>query len=117
MLRQFAEAHHVTLLCKDARSMVVQGGEERTYLNISGNDGLATAGSGDVLTGILTACTAQGLTGLLAASAAAYLHGRLAEQAETETGRRGLVAPDLYRRLGGTAAVVWSQEWTEESNE
>lgn len=117
MLRQFAEAHHVTLLCKDARSMVAQGGEERTYLNISGNDGLATAGSGDVLTGILTACTAQGLTGLLAASAAAYLHGRLAEQAETETGRRGLVAPDLYRRLGGTAAVVWSQEWTEESNE
>lgn len=116
-IRAFADAHHVTLLCKDARSMAAQGGDERIYLNTSGNDGLATAGSGDVLTGILTACTAQGLTGIHAASAAAYLHGRLAEQAETQTGRRGLVAPDLYRRLGGTAAVVWSQDWTEESNE
>lgn len=113
-IRQFADAHHVTLLCKDARSMVVSAGDDRTYLNTSGNDGLATAGSGDVLTGILTACTAQGLSGLDAAAAASYLHGRLAEQAEGETGRRGLVAPDLYRRLSGTAAVVWSEEWSEE---
>lgn len=114
-INMFAEEYHVTLLCKDARSMVASGGDDRIYLNTSGNDGLATAGSGDVLTGILAACTAQGLSGLDAAAAASYLHGRLAEQAEGETGRRGLVAPDLYRKLSGTAAVVWSEEWTEES--
>lgn len=114
-IRAFAENHHVTLLCKDARSMAVNGSDNRTYLNTSGNDGLATAGSGDVLTGILTACTAQGLSGLDAAAAASYLHGRLAEQAEGETGRRGLVAPDLYRRLCGASAVVWSEEFGIES--
>lgn len=110
-MKAFADAHHVTILCKDARSMVVSAGEDRTYLNTSGNDGLATAGSGDVLTGILTAITAQGLSGLDAAAAASYLHGRLAEQAEGETGRRGLVAPDLYRKLSGSAAVVWAEEF------
>lgn len=110
-LRQFVEAHHVTVLCKDARSMAVQSGEERVYLNTSGNDGLATAGTGDVLTGILTACTAQGLKGIDAAAAASWLHGRLAERAEQETGRRGLVAPDLYRQLSSKRAVVWSEEF------
>lgn len=110
-LRTFADAHHVTLLCKDARSMVVSAGDDRTYLNTSGNDGLATAGSGDVLTGILTACTAQGMRALDAAAAASYLHGRLAEQVEGETGRRGLVAPDLYRRLNGQASVVWAEDF------
>lgn len=113
-LRQFADAHHVTLLCKDARSLVVSAGEERVYLNTSGNDGLSTAGSGDVLTGILTACCAQGLSGLDAAAAASYLHGRLAEQAEGETGRRGLVAPDLYKKLSATSAIVWSEDFNAE---
>lgn len=114
-LRAFADAHHVTVLCKDARSMVVSAGDARTYLNTSGNDGLATAGSGDVLTGILTACTAQGLAGLEAAAAASYLHGRLAEQAEGETGRRGLVAPDLYRKLSNQTAIVWTEDFGMES--
>lgn len=113
-LRTFANAHHVTLLCKDARSMVVSAEDARTYLNTSGNDGLATAGSGDVLTGILTACTAQGMAGQAAAAAAAYLHGRLAEQAEGETGRRGLVAPDLYRRLSNETAIVWAESFDTE---
>lgn len=113
-IKQFAETYHVTLLCKDARSMIASAGDDRIYLNTSGNDGLATAGSGDVLTGILTACTAQGLSGLDAAAAASWLHGRLAEMAEGETGRRGLVAPDLYRRLSGAAAVVWSSDFHDE---
>lgn len=110
-IKEFADKHHVTILCKDARSMIVSCGDDRVYLNTSGNDGLATAGSGDVLTGMLTALTAQGLAGLDAAAVASYLHGRLAEQAEIETGRRGLVAPDLYRRLNGTASVVWAEEF------
>lgn len=113
-LRAFANEHYVTMLCKDARSMAVTTDEidARVYLNTSGNDGLSTAGSGDVLTGILTAFTAQGMSGLDAAAAASYLHGRLAEQAEGETGRRGLVAPDLYRKLNNQTAIVWAEEFS-----
>lgn len=110
-LHQFADVHHVTILCKDARSMAVQAGHEEVYLNTSGNDGLATAGTGDVLTGMLTGCAAQGLSGLAAASAASYLHGRRAESAERKRDRRELVATDLFLDAPGSNPVAGLDEF------
>ncbi len=95
-IKQFADRYHVTILCKDARTLIATWMSGRIYLNTSGNDGLATAGSGDVLAGMITACTAQGMSAMEAAAAGSYLHGRYAEAAEVVTERRGLVAPDLY---------------------
>ena len=58
----FTKSHDVSLVCKDARTVVAKRGK-LTYLNSSGNDGMATAGSGDVLTGIIAGLLAQGLSG------------------------------------------------------
>lgn len=101
-IQAFADAHHCTLLCKDARSAAAGWGQKRIYLNVSGNDALATAGSGDVLAGMTGAFLAQGMHGFDAACAAAWLHGKAAEEL-TGSGShtRSVIAPDLPEALRG----------------
>ena len=98
-LRLFAERFSCTILGKDARTLVSSAGHRVQYLNTSGNDGLATAGSGDVLTGITAACLASGMEAFPAAVAAAYLHGRLADALAGEESPRSILATDLIRQL------------------
>ncbi|MDE6388897.1 MAG: NAD(P)H-hydrate dehydratase [Lachnospiraceae bacterium] len=86
--RQLSEKLHCIIVCKDARSVVVCPGGEQGYLNTTGNAGMATAGSGDVLAGMITGLLAQRMTGDEAAVAGVYLHGiagNLAAEKETET--------------------------------
>jgi ADP-dependent NAD(P)H-hydrate dehydratase / NAD(P)H-hydrate epimerase len=89
---------------KGHRTVVAEG--ERVYLNETGNPGMATAGSGDVLAGILVAYLAACFTGIDptwtpfdAAVAAVHVHGLAGDLAAEETGRRGLIASDLVRFL------------------
>lgn len=82
----------VTLL-KGAHSIITSGGT--TLINSSGNPGLATAGAGDVLTGMIAALIARGVGPLEAAGAAAYVHGVAADLAAAELGMDNLVASDL----------------------
>ncbi len=98
-LRLFAERFSCTVIGKDARTLVSSAGHRVQYLNTSGNDGLATAGSGDVLTGITAACLASGMEAFPAAAAAAYLHGRLADALAKEESPRSILATDLIRKL------------------
>ena len=69
------------------------------YLNLSGNNGMATAGSGDVLSGIIGAMLAQGMTADLAAPLGVYLHGLAGDKAAKATGERALIATDLIEAL------------------
>ena len=75
-------------------------------LNPTGNPGLATAGSGDVLTGMVAGLRAQGLDPHAAAWIAAYLHGRAADLAVEETGMASLVAGDVISYLPAAFASV-----------
>lgn len=81
-VQRFAREYHCSILCKDARSIGATWHDDRIYLNVSGNDGLATAGSGDVLAGMCAGFLAQGMEGFSALTAAAWLHGKAAELAE-----------------------------------
>lgn len=99
-LPEFAERFHCTIAGKDARTLVASFGHTERYLNTSGNDGLATAGSGDVLTGIAAACLGFGMEGFAAAKAAVYIHGAAADALEEERSRRSIMATDLIRKLG-----------------
>lgn len=99
-LPEFAERFHCTIAGKDARTLVASFGHTERYLNTSGNDGLATAGSGDVLTGIAAACLGLGMEGFAAAKAAVYIHGAAADALEEERSRRSIMATDLIRKLG-----------------
>lgn len=75
-------------------------------VNNSGTDALATAGSGDVLTGILTGLMAQGMHPELAAVAAVYIHGVAGELAAREHGRRGTTADDIAEAVGAAIESV-----------
>lgn len=72
----------------------------RISINSTGNPGMATAGAGDVLTGIITALLAQGYRPELAAPIGVYLHGLAGDMACAEMGEAGMTAGDIASRAG-----------------
>ncbi len=88
----------VTIVLKGSRTIIAEPGGE-TYINTTGNPGMATAGSGDVLTGIISSLIGQGLRPHIAAAAGAYLHGKAGDAVRECRGERGMVAGDLVRAL------------------
>jgi len=86
------------LLLKGA-STVIATPDGRTYINSTGNPGMATAGSGDVLTGIIAGLLAQGLSITKAAVAGAYIHGLAGDQFADKQSQSSLIAGDLLREL------------------
>jgi len=96
--RDFADIYHVTCVLKDERT-AISIPENMTYLNLSGNAGMATAGSGDVLAGIIGSLMAQGYHSADAAPLAVYLHGVAGDCMVKETGKAGLMAADLVEGI------------------
>lgn len=101
--KDFANTYNVVCVLKDERTITaVPYGP--SYLNLSGNAGMATAGSGDVLAGILSSLMAQGLESAAAAPLAVYLHGAAGDERIKDTGKAGLLASDIIegiRRIMG----------------
>jgi len=98
--KAFTKKYDVSLVCKDARTLVSKRGK-LTYLNASGNDGMATAGSGDVLTGIIAGLLAQGYSGFEAAVMGTYVHGLAGDSARKKTSAYYIMAQDIIKSLGG----------------
>lgn len=96
--KEFASENRVVVVLKGAGTVVTDG--NRVYVNATGNAGMATGGSGDVLTGIVAAQLAQGLEPVHAASLAVYLHGLAGDLAAEVVSEPGLIASDLPRFLG-----------------
>ena len=71
----------------------------RLYINVSGNCGMATAGSGDVLTGLLGALGATGMDGYTTACVGCYLHGIAGDIAAKEYGTYYMLAGDIMQSL------------------
>lgn len=92
---QLSDRLHCIVVCKDARTVVVQQGERQGYLNTNGNCGMATAGSGDVLAGMITGLLAQGMQGMDAAVAGVYLHGYAGDLAVERETASAMMATDL----------------------
>jgi NAD(P)H-hydrate epimerase len=84
----------VVVLLKGAPTVVAQP-EGVTYVNPTGNAGLASGGSGDVLTGVVAGLLGQGLSAVRAAAIGAYLHGLSADVAKEKFGEEGMIAGDL----------------------
>ena len=97
--QEIAKTLSVVLVCKDART-VISNGDKNIYLNLSGNDGMASAGSGDVLTGMILSLLAQGKDGLKAACLGVYLHGAAGDLAAKRKGRAAMLAGDLIDAAG-----------------
>jgi len=97
--REFAREHRLILVLKGAFTAVISP-EGRCWFNPTGNPGMATGGSGDVLTGIIVSLLAQGTGALDAAVAATFLHGLAGDLAASETGEVALIAGDINRFIG-----------------
>ncbi|RZJ72834.1 NAD(P)H-hydrate dehydratase [Flavobacterium sp.] len=95
---KFAAEHKIILVCKGAPTKITNG--ENWFENTTGNAALATAGSGDVLTGIITGLLAQGYAPLEAAKFGVYLHGLTADLAIKTTAPESFVASDIIEYLG-----------------
>ncbi len=108
--RSFAKSNGVSLLLKNAVSILTDG--EELYLNTTGNSALAKGGSGDVLAGLAAGLCASGLSALEGGCCAAYLLGKAAEIGSEKDGEYSLTATDVIAHLGAAFLFV-----TENSHE
>lgn len=94
----FAAKQRVIVLLKGAGTVITDG--TRVAVNTTGNSGMGTGGTGDVLTGLITALLCQGLDAFAAARLGAHLHGLAGDLAAADLSQPGLIASDLPRYFG-----------------
>jgi NAD(P)H-hydrate epimerase len=97
--REFATARRVHVVLKGHRT-IIAGPDGRAFVNLTGNAGMATGGTGDLLTGMIAAWFAQLLDAEAASTLAVYLHGTAGDLAEAAEGEVALSATDVAARLG-----------------
>ena len=103
--RDYASASGVVCVLKDTRTVIVEP-NGNCILNTAGNSGMATAGSGDVLTGIICAMRAQGLSAFHAASAGVTLHARAGDHAAVKKSEYGMIASDIITEITETESEM-----------
>jgi len=94
---QLAQHTKTIVVLKGAGTVVTDG--QKVYVNKTGNPGMATAGSGDVLTGVITALIGQGLSNFNAAVLGVYIHGLAGDIAAKKIGQVSLIATDIAEAL------------------
>ncbi|GAB2771866.1 NAD(P)H-hydrate dehydratase [Salinimicrobium soli] len=110
--RQLAREHNLIMVIKGAYTFTVTS--EEIYINNSGNPGMATAGSGDVLTGIIASLISQGYEPLVAAVLGVYLHGKAGDLAAENLSYEGTIAGDIAAHAGPAILDLFKQD---ENNE
>lgn len=106
-VKAFSKKHKLIIVIKGANTITVF--EDKLYVNTTGNPGLATAGSGDVLTGIITGLISQGYNALTAAIFGVYLHGKAADIAIEDFGYQSLIASHVIDYLGEAYIDLFKQ--------
>lgn len=96
--RGAASRFHCTVVLKGARTVVADP-DGRAFINPTGNVGMASGGTGDVLAGAVGGLLAQGLSALDAAVCGAYIHGKAGDIAAAKMGTAGMIAGDVLRAL------------------
>jgi len=95
---QFANKTKAVVVLKGAGTVVTDG--VKIYINKTGNPGMATGGTGDVLTGVIAALAGQGLNNFDAAVLGVYIHGLAGDIAAKKIGQISLIATDVIESLG-----------------
>lgn len=97
--QNFALAHHVYVVLKGHRTLIATP-DGKIFINPTGNPGMATGGTGDVLTGMIAAWLAQLLDAEAACKLAVYLHGMAGDLAEADEGEVSMTAGDVAGHIG-----------------
>ncbi len=104
-------AHKVHVVLKGHRTVIAVP-DGRTFVNLTGNAGMATGGTGDLLTGMVAAWFAQLLDAEAACKLAVYLHGTAGDLAEADEGEVALIASDIAARLGDAVLELTARRKT-----
>lgn len=99
LCKQKSTEHNIYIVLKGHYSFISTP-QGKSYFNSTGNAGMATAGSGDVLTGIITGLLAQGYAALEAALLAVYLHGSAGNIAASKISMEAIIATDIVNCMG-----------------
>src|SRR5690606_17955179 len=115
-VKKFSEKHEVVVVIKGAYTITVYG--DKLYINTTGNPGMATAGSGDALSGVITGLLSQGYDPLLASVFGVYMHGSAGDIASEQMGFEAVMAGDIIDNLGEAHLDLFARAEPEnESNE
>ena len=95
---EFAKENKVIVVLKGARTIIAEP-SGRIFINPTGNPGMATAGTGDVLSGMIGGFIAQGYSSIDAANMAVYLHGLAGDEVAKKRGQIGMMATDILNIL------------------
>jgi hydroxyethylthiazole kinase-like uncharacterized protein yjeF len=103
--RAFAVSHSVYVVLKGHRTVIATPSGD-AFINPTGNPGMATAGAGDVLTGVIAGWLATGQPALEASTLGVYLHGAAGDLAAARHGQIGLIASDIIDHLGAAVRAL-----------
>ena len=101
---KLAEQTNAVIVLKGAPSVIIASGD--VWTNVTGNPGMATAGSGDVLTGMITSLLGQGLSPWDAARLGVWIHGRAGDLAAQRLGQAGMTAETICSCVPEAVAAV-----------
>lgn len=107
--RTFSEKYGVITVLKGPDTLISDG--KAIYTNFTGNPGMATAGSGDVLTGILAGFIAHGYPPIIASRLAPYLHGLAGDLAAEDLTQEGMIAGDIIALIPSAFSRI--KQWNE----
>jgi hydroxyethylthiazole kinase-like uncharacterized protein yjeF len=114
-VKAFSKNYKIIVVIKGANTITVFG--DKLYVNTTGNPGMATAGSGDVLTGIITGLIAQGYEPLAATIFGIYLHGKSADISLEDYGYQSLMASHIIETIGAAYIDLFQQPEQEQQQE
>lgn len=107
---EFARKHRTTVILKGAYTVVATADNIVTFNALGGNSGLATAGSGDTLTGIALGLLAQGYSSAEAAQLAVGLHSLAGRCARDKYGEHAMIAGDIVDNIGAAFAIIYPKQ-------
>lgn len=113
--KKFSKTHNCVLVIKGAHTITLY--ENKLYINTTGNPGLSTGGTGDVLTGIITGLLCQGYEPLEASIFGVYLHGKSADIAVEDHGYESITASHIVNYLGQAYLDLFAKPPIETSEE
>jgi len=113
--RNFAVAHHVYVVLKGHRTLIATP-DEKVFINPTGNAGMATGGTGDVLTGMIAAWLGQLLDAEAACKLAVYLHGLAGDLADADEGDVAMTSGDLVAHIGDAVQELTSRRRVVQQN-
>ena len=105
--KKFSKQYDCILVIKGSHTITIY--DEKGYVNTTGNPGMGTAGTGDVLTGMITGLIAQGYSPLNSAVFGVYLHGRAGDIAVDKTGYQALTASNVIDGIGSAFIDLFAQ--------